>query len=278
MKSFKTSDNILKTIRPTEEQIETVVHNLASVRHLTKVEKIYDGKAIKSVESKDVIEKYNLRNLELNQQADRYIVYILSDVEDVNKSEIIKYNTSIKPKNYKKRNEAVIVIQDESFNKQHFLALPKLFYKIEPYVMDFAKKNPKDCIITIMTTYSISEKVSTHLDEHTFPINYRVISIINAYPMLGSKQGIKKFGFTRNYEVCEFQPYENNKRYAMVYDDDIMVKILNAMEGDLIACQVLINDSSPYYEWQIRQVYSIVHGNNLSDTSGLFIVEHDEKK
>jgi hypothetical protein len=164
------------------------------------------------------------------------------------------------------------VIKDDKFNKQHFLALPKLFYLFEPHLKEYAEKMPNDCLITVLATYSISEKISTHLDDKTFPWNYRIISMIDAFPLLGSRQGIKKFGFTRDYEVCKYKPYENGKKYAIVNDSDIMVKLLNAFEGDLICCQVLINDCSPYYEWHFRKVHATIHDNNLSDTSGLYII------
>jgi hypothetical protein len=273
MKGVKLVDNIMRTINISNEQIETVVKNFCALRHFSKYDKIFDGKPLRSNDAKNVIKKYNLRNLELNMMADRYIIYKMDQLEDVNNAEILKYNKTLTLKNYKPRTEILIIIHEKTFNKQHFLALPKLFYLFEESIAEMAKNNPDECYITIMPTYQISEKISSHLDNQTFPFNYRVISIIDAFPLLGSKQGIKKFGFTRYYDVCKYQPYENGKDYAMVYDDDIMIKLINAMVGDIVCCQVMINDSSPYYEWQFRRVHPMLHDTNTGDASGLFMVQ-----
>lgn len=268
------SDNILKTINMKPEQIETTIRNLAKARHLTKVEKIWEGKASFTNEAKQTIQEFGIHYTKVNKSAESYSIWKLTKPEDPKKSEVIKYNPTLKLHNYEDRIELVVVIQDSKFDKQQFLALPLIYNKIYPEIESCVKTHPENCYLNICTTYKIADKLATHLDEQILPINYRIISLVDLYPLIGSKT--RSYSFTKNYEVCDYQPYYDGKQYMIIMDSDPMVKILNAFEGDVICCQILINDTCPYYEWQFRRVKSTISDNNLIDVSGLYLVNTDK--
>ena len=285
----------------TREQIETVVSNFAKARHFTKVDKIFEGKpSFGEADIKLLNDKYNMHVQKISKFAENYIIYKLSKVEE-NESvaELRLYNEKIKIKNLNDREEIVIVVDTDVFDKLHYNAIIGLFQHFadiidkqlkiinmdEDYVANLEKMNndakyrsfnittqKKDCLITIMSTNQASTVFKTHFNINILPASYRLISMVDMYPILGSKSKVmgKK---TKNYELCEFENLYNGGSWADVYDSDITVKILNGIPGDLIICQGLFSDvsGSPHYEYMIGEIKESPIDQEIIQDSGLKI-------
>jgi hypothetical protein len=131
-------------------------------------------------------------------------------------------------------------------------------------------KRPKT---VISTSYSITVQTQIKLlnelqsvfittDEET---GTRTVSVPPAtllplpviHPMCG---GSICNGFTYDYRIIkqEYSPVEsyNKKSFAQVYDDDVMVRCLLGLPGDLLVCKRVLFDESPYDEYVIKQIVS----------------------
>lgn len=285
----------------TREQIETVISNFAKARHFTKIEKIFEGKpSFGEADLKVLNEKYNMHVQKISKFAENYIIYKLSGVvENDSVAELRMYNSQIKIKNLNDREEIVIVVDTDVFDKLHYNAIIGLFPHFadiidkqlklinmdKDYITNLEKMNvdakfrsfditteKKDCLITIMATNQASTVFKTHFNINILPASYRLISMVDMYPILGSKSRImgKK---TKNYELCEFENLYNGGSWADVYDSDITVKILNGIPGDLIICQGLFSDvgGSPHYEYMIGEIKESPVDQEIIQDSGLKI-------
>jgi hypothetical protein len=285
----------------TKEQIETVVNNFAKVRHFNKVELLWEGKPnFGAADIAKYSELYNRQISKISKFSDNYMVYILSNVSENASSKMLKkYNKDIKIKNLNQRKEIVVVMDQDKVDKQNFLALLGVFPKFkdiideqlniieisEEYAEQLDKKNlyaknrwfditteKKDCLVTIMVTNQMTNVLKGIVGEtNLLPCSYRIISMVSMYNLLGSKNKVMG-SFTKDYEVCEYDPIYNGGNYAEIKDSDIASKILNAMPGDLIICKLLMIENQPYYEFAIRKVTATTFdGENSLDSSGLCI-------
>ena len=78
------------------------------------------------------------------------------------------------------------------------------------------------------------------------------------HPMFGSK--LISNGLTYNYrlvrqELSEMKSY-NQKDFSYIFSDDIMVRALMGIPGDILVCKRVIFDTSPYEEFVIKRIIS----------------------
>ena len=99
------------------------------------------------------------------------------------------------------------------------------------------------------------------------PCLYRFVSLAEMYPMIGSKEGI--FGLTYDYKIVPYEVAYNGRAYPIIFDYDVIVKILNAIPGDIICCKRVLNEGSPYGEYYIRKVTSTASDINIINPSGI---------
>lgn len=283
------------------EQIETIIKNFATVRHFAKYEKIFEGKPSFSQEKMtELNEKYNMHLIKISKFAENYIIYKLYNVQENDSVKDLKeINKEVKIKNLNNREEVVIVIDNDKFDRQNFMAILGLlpyFYDIidkqlhftdidENYAKQIDDKTlygqyrlfekttlDKRCLVTIITTNQMTNVLKSIIGEtNLLPCSYRIISLISLYNLLGSKTRVIG-GFTKDYELLEYQPIYNGGEYQKIKDSDIIAQILNANVGDLIVCKVLLFETQPYYEYAIRQVVATsFDGEDNLDSNGLHI-------
>jgi hypothetical protein len=58
-------------------------------------------------------------------------------------------------------------------------------------------------------------------------------------------------------ETSEVNSY-NNKDFAVIFDDDVMVRALLGRPDDLLVCKRVMFDESPYDEYVIKKIISRV--------------------
>ena len=271
------------------EQAEICINNFAKVRHFNKVEKIFDGKPSFSAENIAEIKKLGLEPYKITKFANNYTIYKFSDVKPSESIDFIKqYNKNAKFKNLDERVEIVIVVDTDKIDKQNYLALQALYplihkeliknngYKMlyggdpeneneneeveenenenEDYYIQFYKYISGPCFVTIMTTNHIEPAMLRHFHTRFLPCNYRVMSLYDdLYPLIGSKTKLW-YGCLNNYEVIEHEDLYNGCQYSYIYDDEHLVKLLNANPGDLIVATQVLFEGRPYLEFVIKEV------------------------
>ena len=270
-------------------QTETCINNFAKVRHFTKIEKIFDGKPSFSAENIAEIKKLGLEPYKITKFANNYTIYKFSNVKPSESIDFIKkYNNNAKFKNLNERTEVAIVVDTDKIDKQNYLALQALYpiihkeliknndYKMlyggsedennneeekaedeessENYYIQYYKYISGPCYVTVMTTNHIEPAMVRHFHTRFLPCNYRVMSLYDdLYPLIGSKSKLW-YGCVNNYEVIEHEDLYNGCQYSYIYDDEHLVKLLNANPGDLIVATQVLFEGRPYLEFVIKEV------------------------
>ena len=85
--------------------------------------------------------------------------------------------------------------------------------------------------------------------------------------MIGSKDGL--FGMSYDYKIIPYEKTYNGREYPVIFDYDVMVKVLNALNGDLICCKRILSEGSPYGEYYIRRVESTASDVGIINPSGI---------
>ena len=295
------------SIKLNEDQIITTINNLAKCRHLSKVELMFKGKPSFNEKTTKQLDKLGVEYSKITKLVDVYLFRLSKVVENESVRELRKYNTNVKIKNLNERVEFVFVIDADKFDKQHYLSLialyPLIVNEVETVdskvnkdvdndkdvnkavdkivdndkdvnkavdkIVDNKVDNDKDVNINVSITCSnlITSAISKHFNSAFLPCPYRVFSLCDVYPLIGSKTGM--FGFTSDYELIEYEELYNKLDYMIVYDDDPIVKILNAKENDLIVCKNILFETTAYFEYTVRIVKRVLNDSDSLDTSGL---------
>lgn len=220
----------LETRCLTEAQVSTVINNYVKVNNYTGLKIIDSGKPVFSKENEA---KYGIPHITMF--ADKYVIYQMQ-MPDTKKSNLF-----------------VIVMYATKFNK-YFLTAAIFYYKkyIEANIdVNGVDGRPQ---VILAPAWQITETMRTqHVPVNIFPCLYRFMSLVEVYPMIGSRNGL--YGMTYDYERTPFRECYNGRLYPVIYDSDPMVKLLNAMPGELIKCRrVLQEGEGVYNEYSIRQV------------------------
>lgn len=280
------------SIKITLDQAEIVIGNLATVRHFTKVEKLFKGLPSFSEESVKKLEELGINVGKITKFADNYVIYKLSEPKENNSVKNLRqYNKNIKIKNLNNRIEFVIVLDADKFDKQHYLAIIALYPIIHNELAkqlninrnnlkggstlnrNFElKSNSDECLVTIAPTNKLPQSIIKHFDANILPCTYRIVSAQAMYYLLGSTSRIMG-SYCWDYELCEYEQLYNKKKYGVIQDSDIVTKILNGRQGDLIICKCIRTEGTPYAEYEIRQICSTLNdGEESVDTSGVYVI------
>lgn len=220
---------LLKVHCLTEEQAEHTLNNLCKIRGLDKPKLITKNKP---KYSQEMCKKFNIPFI--TKFADKYLSYMATR----------------NGKDDKETNEAFILIFADKVDVYFLTACAALYIE---YFYDKVKKDAQAPHFTILPAFTVSESLKSHYKRDILPdCNYRIFSLTELYPMIGSKTDM--FKLTYNYERYSYTPCFNGKEYVKIYDSDPMVKMLNAMPGDLVVCSAVSSDDSIFGQTFIRQV------------------------
>lgn len=252
----------------TEEQLSTCIKNFAYIRHFGNVEMIYNGKVSNNEKAAKPLKELNIALPKGNKSSSTYTIYKFSNiVENDSVRELREYNYDIKIKNLNNRVEFMIVLNTEKVDKVCLTSLVLLYHLMEN---DLTKNNgyvinknvyqtyiPDDSetFITIALTTPIDQTINRSLTLRYLPCNYNFISLYSIYPLIGSKSKLW-YGMCCDFELCEYEELYNHKNYASIYNDELVVKILNGKIGDLIICKIILNEGRPYFEYSIKRIIS----------------------
>ena len=153
-------------------------------------------------------------------------------------------------KNDVRTNEAFVVVFANKVDVYNLIACAAIYYEHFLGKIDNSAKHPH---FNIMPAFTVSEALRSHYKDDILPdCNYRIFSLTELYPIIGSKN--MPFKLTYNYKVHPFQETHNGKEYVKIFDDDPIVKLLNALPGELITCNALSYDDAIFSQTLIRQV------------------------
>ena len=237
---------ILKVHCLTEEQVENTLNNLCRIRGLDKPKVISNAKP---KYSQEMCKKYNIPFI--TKFADKYTSYLATR----------------NGKDDPETNEAFVVIYADKVDVYFLIAVAALYIE---HFYDKVKKDADAPHFTILPAFTVSESLKSHYKRDILPdCNYRIFSLTELYPMIGSKSEIYKL--TYNYKKHPYEPAFNGKEYVKIYDNDPIVKMLNALPGDLITCNALSYDDSVFSQTFIRQVERSVPNIHRIQPSGICI-------
>lgn len=234
---------LLNTVCLTKDQIKTVLTNLWKIRRLKFEEKIFEGKPSFS---KDIVDKYGYKSY--TKFADNYRILRCKSLED-------------------NHNELFILVETDKYDKQNLLAISGFEHIIANYLEE-SLYHPRPTI-NLCLCFVITKAMKKHIPPEIFNANcfVRIFSLCSLYPLIGSKT-VQYSGLTYDYEILdkvvvdtigrEVPHAYNDKEFSVVYADDPITIILNAVEGELICYKRIIHDTAVYSEYQIRRVVNKV--------------------
>ena len=114
--------------------------------------------------------------------------------------------------------------------------------------------------VFLCTTYTMAEGVRSHVASDIFPCLYRFIPLPDLYVLIGSKNPDSKFGLAFDYTITRNgnRRHSNGLEYASIYDTDVIARMFNANEGDIITHKRLL--------WENGSVYSEIYNRTVKRT------------
>lgn len=112
----------------------------------------------------------------------------------------------------------------------------------------------------LCTTYTMAEGVRNHVASDIFPCLYRFMPLPDLYVLIGSKNPDSRFGLAFDYKLTRNPNprHSNGLEYACIYDTDVIARMLNANEGDIITHKRLL--------WENGSVYSEIYNRIVKRT------------
>lgn len=157
-----------------------------------------------------------------------------------------------------------IVVYSDNFNIQYFQACE--FF--EKDFKDFVKE-PDRPKIYICSAFTIPKTYYKLLPSNLIKYPFRFVKITDLHPIIGSKNLLP--AHIKSYELLNTKEKAfNNKDFPVILDSDPVVKILNALPGELIRChEIIVDNWKPYTQYKIRRVVSTKSSIKDLPNSGL---------
>lgn len=226
---------LLKVNCLSEEQVEIVMRNMCKIRNLDEP-KIIDKNKPKY--SQELCAKHNIPFI--TKFAEKYICYLATKGGKDDSS----------------TNEGFIIVFSDKVDQYNVMACAALYYENFDGKINPKAYPPK---LNILPAFVVTEAMKTHYKTNIIPdCNYRIFSLTELYPMIGSKKHL--FKLTYNYhKFSTNNSNERNKTFdgkelVKIFDNDPIVKLLNAVPGDIITCNALSYDDSIFSQTFIREV------------------------
>jgi len=207
-----------------KDQIQTTLTNLFAALDLENLTKLNDETHPSF--SDDNIKKHKLPHI--NKFAKNYLLYRLE--KKVDKSPMFFF-----------------VIEADKFDILHFRACVGWWYMIKHEIGN--SHHPQ---IYVCSNFMFTPLMKAHIPINIFPCLYRVISLCEVYPRIGSKTNL--FGLSFDMKIVD--EIIHDRELPLILDSDVDVKILNALPGDVIRCRRIFLEEFPYGEYYFRKVKS----------------------
>lgn len=224
----------------THEQVKINLFNIAEIMKLPKPELKFSGE-LKI--SKDDIVKYNLSGVTNN--ADCYELWECKD------------------KFY------FIVVYAQTIEIKNFTACDWFNHMFKDFVKGVNR--PK---IYLCSAFTIDKSKYAKIPTRLLKFPYRFVIIPKIHPITGSKDGLNSY--VMEYELLKESPDKafNNRDYSEILASDPVVKITNALPGELIRYKYIANDAGNVFtSYKIRRVTSTRTRLGYFDGSGLDMLD-----
>ena len=227
------------TICLTPEQVKTNICNIAEIMKLPKPELKFQG-PLKI--SKDDATKFNIINT--STDADSYELWECKDQFYF----IVVYATKVAVKNF---------MACEWFNH---------LFKDFVHGVD----RPK---VYVCSAHTIDKKNYSKIPTRLLNCPYRFVIIPKVHPITGSKHGLNSF--VLEYELLDTKDRAfNNRDYSEILASDPVVKIVNALPGELIRYKYIASDTGNVFSsYKIRRVTATRTKLGYFDGSGLDMLD-----
>lgn len=216
-----------------EKQMNILLKNWFNILGVTKSEIVTSGKPKFNSEYES---KYNIPHI--TKYANNYILYKCKTNDN------ILY---------------FIIFEANKFDKYNFNACIWFYHLFEEELnKDDKYKNELRPRVFICPNHVITSSMINHLPDDILPCTYRVISLCDIYPLIGSSTSL--YGLAYDYKIANVDKKAyNNRNYPSLSDSDPVVKVLNAIPGDIIQYKRILFDASPFNEYYFREVKSVTY-------------------
>lgn len=223
----------------TKAQINTVLDNWSDILGITDRKVLFEGKPNFSAEN---VKLYKIPHL--TKFADNYTLY-----------ECHRKNNS---------NIYIITFETDKFDKVNLQACIWFYHIFEDKVYKTQETYPE---VFICPAYVITSAMQLHVPINIVPCMYRFVPLPEIYPMVGSKNQL--YSMTYDYKILPKDEIPNNRQYSILFDNDPLIKVLNALPGDIIQYKRILCEGCPYAEYYRREVVSTVEDINSISKSGI---------
>ena len=219
-----------------KSQVKTNILNMAKLMKLPKPEIVFSGKL---KVKQDDIDKYNLNTVK--ERADCYELWESKD------------------KFY------FLVIYSNKFEAQYFVACDWFNHIFK----DFVRKEVDRPKVYLCYAFVLSKKQYKTIPMNLLNCPYRLIEIADVHPITGSPNGCDTI--IMDYELLETKEKAfNGKEYSDILTSDPIVKVLNALPGELIRAKMIFSDKGNVFTtYKIRRVKLDKTKVGMFDKSGV---------
>lgn len=223
----------------TKSQITTILDNWCDILGVKSRKVLFDGKPVFSAEN---IKLYKIPHL--TKFADNYTLYECT--------------------RDKQPNLYIITFETDKFDKVNLQACIWFWHYFDTKVYQTQNKYPE---VFICPAYVITQAMQLHVPINLIPCMYRFVPLPEIYPLVGSKNQL--YSMTYDYKIVPESEIPDNRQYSILFDNDPVIKVLNALPGDIIQYKRILCEGCPYAEYYRREVVSTVEDVNSIAKSGI---------
>lgn len=220
-------------------QIKNILTNWKTLFGATSDEIIFEGKPNFSLEN---IKKWSLPRL--TKFADNYVVH--------------KFTIPKRAPLY------IITLETNKFDKINIQACIWFYHLFQDDIYKTQTTRPE---IYISPAFVVTPAMYNHVPTNILPCMYRFVPLPEVYCMIGSSRMI--FGMTWDYRVLDNEEIKGTREYSILFDSDPIIKVLNAIPGDIIEYKRVLCEGSPYTEYYRRKVINTTTDINIIMPSGI---------
>ena len=223
-----------------ETQVETIITNVSKLMRLKGVpKKLFSGELKLS---QNDIKEFNLSSYSPKNLAEKYALYEVPD------------------------EFYFVIVYAHEFKTSYFQACEWFNHLFKPFVRGTIERP----LVYLGYAFEMNQNDFDKLPIKLLDCPYRLVSLPQLHHVVGSPNGLE--GFVKDYELLKGEKAIsfNNKRYPLITNEDVAVKLVNALPGEIIRAKQLYNDKgSVYAEYKIREVVRSKTTLGQFDSSGI---------